>query len=83
MRVTAVDEAGNSGNASVTVIYDSLRGDLNSDGALTPADALICLQIAAGSRPFDLAADVSGDGMVTSVDALMILQAATGSIEVG
>jgi hypothetical protein len=64
--------------------FESLRGDLNSDGILTPADALICLQIAVGSRPCDAAtlaaADVSGDNRVTSLDALMILQAASGAI---
>ncbi|RLG20870.1 hypothetical protein DRN77_07295, partial [Methanosarcinales archaeon] len=61
------------------------KGDLNSDSILTPADAAIALEIAAGSRPCDAAmlaaADVSGDGRVTSLDALMILQAAGGKIE--
>jgi hypothetical protein len=60
------------------------RGDLNSDGTLTPTDAVIVLQIAVGSRPCDLAmltaADVSGDGRVTSLDALMILQAAADAM---
>ena len=41
----------------------------------TTADAVIALQIAAGSRPSDPRWDVSGDGSVTSLDALMILQA--------
>jgi parallel beta-helix repeat protein len=56
------------------------KGDLNSDGIITPADAAIALQIAA-SGAHDDAADVSGDGRVTSLDALMILQAAAGNIE--
>ncbi len=47
----------------------------------TTADAVIALQIAAGSRPSDLCYDVSGDGSVTSLDALMILQAAAGNPE--
>jgi len=47
---------------------------------LTPADAVIALQIAAGSRPPDPRWDVSGDGSVTSLDALMILQAAGGAV---
>jgi parallel beta-helix repeat protein len=61
-------------------------GDLNSDGTLTPADAVIALRIAAGGGsascdPTTLtAADVSGDDRVTSLDALMILQAAAGGI---
>jgi len=62
------------------------KGDLNSDSILTPADAAIALEIAAGgSASCDAttlaAADVSGDGQVTSLDALMILQAAAGKIE--
>ena len=62
----------------------SQKGDLNSDHLLTPADAAIALEIAAGSRMYDAdtraAADVSGDGSVTSLDALMILQATAGTI---
>ena len=49
----------------------------------TTADAVIALQIAAGSRPSDLCWDVSGDGSVTSLDALMIMQAVVGGIAVG
>jgi len=56
------------------------KGDLNSDGTLTPADAAIALRIAA-TGAHDPAADVSGDGVVTSLDALMILQAAADRIE--
>ena len=55
------------------------KGDLNSDGNLTPADAAIALAIAATGAHND-AADVSGDGQVTSLDALMILQAAAGGV---
>ena len=70
-------------NATVDM-PSATKGDLNSDGILTPTDAAIALQIAAGSRPCDAAtlerADVSGDNRVTSLDALMILQAAAGAI---
>jgi len=64
----------------------SKKGDLNSDGSLTPADATIALAIAVGGSsscdPTILAAaDVSGDNRVTSLDAFMIPQAAAGSIE--
>ena len=55
------------------------KGDLNHDGTLTPADAVISLQIAA-SGGCDGAADVSGDNRITSLDALMILQAAARAI---
>jgi len=49
------------------------RGDLNHDGAITPADAVIALQIAVRGGWLE-AADMNCDGMVTSLDALMILQ---------
>jgi len=65
-----------------SVIIGALCGDLNGDDKITTADALIALEIAAGSRPNDPAADVSGDGQVTSLDALMILQATAGLIEI-
>jgi hypothetical protein len=59
-------------------------GDVNGDGVVTTADAVIALEIAAGgSASLDAATDVDGDGMVTSLDALMILQAAAGGIELG
>ena len=57
-------------------------GDVNGDGEITTTDAVITLEIAAGSRPFNSAADVDGDGVVTSLDVLMILQAAVGAIEI-
>jgi len=69
------------------VRYEPLKGDLNRDGVLTPADAAIVLAITAGgSASCDIAtrtaADVSGDGQVTSLDALMILKAAAGAINI-
>ena len=70
--------------AGLGIISDVLKGDLNSDDHITPADAAIALAIAVGSRPCDAAmlaaADVSGDNRVTSLDALTILQAAAGRI---
>jgi len=66
-----------NGNATVAVTVPVvLRGDLNGDGDITTADALICLQITVGSREYDAAADMSDDGRVTSLDVLLILQAA-------
>jgi hypothetical protein len=58
------------------------KGNLTSDDQITTTDAVIALQIAAGSRPPDPRWDISGDGSVTSLDALMILWAA-GGIEIG
>jgi hypothetical protein len=56
------------------------KGDLNRDGVVTQADALVALQMASrGECSID--ADVSGDAMVTALDALMILRAADKGIE--
>jgi hypothetical protein len=82
--VIATDNAGNTASDTITITYTpatSLKGDLNHDGTLTPADAAIALEIAVGSREYDVNADVSGDGRITSLDALMILQASTGVID--
>ncbi len=56
------------------------RGDLNGDGVVTAADAVIALRMAVGAVPAADAADLSGDGVVTSLDALMILQVAAGAV---
>ena len=55
------------------------KGDLNGDGAITPADAAIALQMAVRGEYLE-EADVNGDGddMVTSLDALMILRMTAG-----
>jgi S-layer protein (TIGR01567 family) len=55
------------------------KGDLNDDDEITPADAVIALQMSVRGEYTD-AADVSGNGKVTSLDALIILQAAAGAI---
>ena len=67
--------------ATVNISDETRKGDINHNGAITAADVLICLQIAASSREHDPAADVNDDCQVTSLDALMILQAASGAIE--
>ena len=56
-----------------------VTGDLNGDGKLTPADAVIALDIAV-SGDYNEYADVNGDGVVNSLDVLMVLQAAASSI---
>ena len=58
-----------------------MTGDLNGDGKLTPADAVIALNIAVSSD-YNKNADVNDDGTVNSLDVLMILQAAASSITI-
>jgi len=80
--VNATDNAGHSNTTeciAITVTAPVVRGDLNGDLKVAPADAVIALKIAVGSSPYNAAADVSGDNRVTSLDALMILQLATQS----
>ena len=61
-------------------LADDLKGDLNGDGHITFADAVIALQMAVrGEHNDDV--DMDGDGQVTSVDALIILQAAATTPE--
>ena len=59
----------------------SLKGDVNGDGVVTTADAVIVLEMCA-SGEWNEVADVNGDYSATSLDALMILQAAADTIEV-
>jgi len=51
-------------------------GDVNRDDSITPADAVIALELAV-SGGWDPVADVNSDYRVTSLDALMILQMST------
>ncbi len=55
-------------------------GDVNGDGAVTRADAVIVLDMATRGK-WNEVADVNGDYSVTSLDALMVMQAAAGKIE--
>ena len=63
---------------------DIVWGDMNNDGLVTAADALVVLQAATGkvtlSDELKVAANVDGKGGVTSADALMVLQRATQKI---
>lgn len=62
-----------------------IPGDVNGDGTVDVADALLCLRCAMGLVTLDenalAAADVNGDGNVDAADALMILRRAMGLIE--
>jgi len=69
------DEVVPMTNATV-IISSYLKGDLNGDDCLTPADALIALEMAVESRESNHLGDMNFDGVVTSLDALMILRAA-------
>lgn len=58
---------------------DTMRGDLDGDGKITPTDAVIALDLAVtGEWCGD--ADMNDDKHVTALDALMILQAAVENV---
>jgi subtilisin family serine protease len=59
----------------------TLRGDVNHDGVVTPADAAIVLEMAVRGE-YTTDADVNLDGEVTSLDALIVLQVVAGAITV-
>ena len=67
-------------------VYDELvitvRGDLNGDGRLTPADSTVALRSYAGlnqvTNEVGLAGDVNKDGRITPADSTVILRAYAG-----
>ena len=77
--VNSTDQSGNSNQSAEHNFTTSIKGDLNGDGTLAPADAVIVLEMAARGE-YKPIADVNDDKRVTSIDALMIMQAAAGGI---
>ena len=69
-------------NPKATISYKI--GDINTDGKINSADALLVLQLSTGKITLTdtqkLLADVNKDGKINSADALYILQYATGKI---
>jgi hypothetical protein len=93
--VTARDEAGNVAIVQRNIIYNksvqgAVYGDLNADGLVEAADALVALRLAVGLEPAtsellglgDVAPMRDGrpgqDGVIDVADALVILETAVG-----
>ena len=70
-----------AGGFEHNIMIESRPGDVNGDGELTSADAIIALQMAVCGK-YNSIADINHDDAVTSLDALMILQAADETIAV-
>ena len=62
----------------VTEKTSDIKGDIDSDGKVTSADALMVLQMVVDSVEKNSAADLDGDGIITSNDALVILRTIVG-----
>lgn len=84
-----VTGTGVTGETFTVTVQEStgLLGDVNGDGNVTTADALIALYAANSlymlTEEQKIAADVNKDSRVTTADALMILYAANGLITLG
>jgi hypothetical protein len=70
--LTVTDDKGAAGKVSRLITVTAPRGDLNHDGVITSADAVIVLEMAARGE-WSADADVDGDDGVTSLDALMVM----------
>ena len=64
-----------AGGFECNITLEFLMGDVNGDGEITSADAVIALQMAICGE-YNSIADVNQDNSVTSLDALMIMQMA-------
>ena len=76
---TVIQAEVSAGGFEYNITLEFSIGDVNGDGEITSADAVIALQMAVCGE-YDSIADVNQDNSVTSLDALMIMQAAVGRI---
>jgi PKD repeat protein len=74
--LTVTDDKGVASSMNRLITVTSPRGDLNHDGVITSADAVIVLEMAARGE-WSEEADVDGNDVVTSLDALMVIGDAT------
>ncbi|MDP2875740.1 MAG: dockerin type I domain-containing protein, partial [Holophaga sp.] len=68
--------------AYINVDKNAKPGDINGDGSITIADAILAMQVLAGMRPEGLPAaalsDVNGDGKIGLPEVIYIMQTAAG-----
>lgn len=77
IRATSVD-GNHSAEVTVTVTAAPQLGDVNGDGYIDSADAMLCLRSAVGLKKLteaqEAVADVNGDGFIDAGDAIKILR---------
>ena len=78
-------DGGYKASVTITVSLSAGYGDVNNDGGVDTADALMVLQNSVGLRYLsevqETAADVNGDGYVDAADAILILRYHVGLID--
>lgn len=83
-----ISNSGTDGSYTRVASFDVMSfytlGDVNDDGSINSADALLVLQCSVGNKTLNdsqrSAADVNGDSSINSADALKILQYSVGNI---
>jgi len=83
IHVQAKDGAGNESDVVTTsaILVSVEKGDLNGDGSVDVADAILVLQLMSDMKPSGIAgvdADVNGDGKIGLQEVIYILQKAAG-----
>lgn len=77
IHATSVD-GNHSAEVTVTVTAAPQLGDVNGDGYIDSADAMLCLRSAVGLKKLteaqEAVADVNGDGFIDAGDAIKILR---------
>jgi hypothetical protein len=79
---TATQDEVDAGGFEYNITLEHRPGDVNGDGKITPADAVIVLQMVVCGE-YNTVVDVNHDDALTSLDALRILHAAAGNITFG
>jgi hypothetical protein len=71
--------AGTNGGTTADCSANKLKGDIDGNGFVTLADAILALQVMSGitpSQPTNLYADVNGDGRIGMAEVIYVLQKA-------
>ena len=74
---TVTQDEMDAGGFEYNIMLEHRPGDVDGNGKITPADAVIALQMAVCDE-YNSVVDVNHDDAITSLDALMILQIADG-----
>ena len=79
-RLMAIDSVVWAFSNVATLTVSGIKGDINLDGAVNIADAILIFQVMSGAQPTSInrSADANNDGKLGMEDAIYILQKAAG-----